>query len=216
MKRKYKVIIFDLDGTLIDSLHIHFLAFKNLLLEHNIKVSDTHLKELIGMPTVTILKELKKKYKFDYNIQELREERRYHYFKLLGNRNIVFPGVKSALKRLHANYKIAVATGSSKVIFVHSTDKEFQELFDVVVTINDVRKGKPDPSQFILTAHKLHFKPNECVVVGDSIYDAIAAKSAEMDFIGVSAGYSSRKKLLEYGAIKVIKFVTELEKFLRT
>lgn len=214
MEGKYKLIIFDLDGTLIDSLHYHFLAFKDLLLEHNIRVSDPHLKKLIGMPTVSILKELKRKYKFEENIQDLREERRYHYFKFLGNRDIVFPGVKKALKRLRLKYKIAVATGSSRVIFSHSTDKEFQGLFNLVVTINDVRKGKPNPSQFILAAHKLHVKENESVAVGDSIYDGVAAKSAGMDFIGVSVGYSSEEKLKEYGAVKVIKSVTQLEKVL--
>ncbi len=208
--REYRAIIFDLDGTLINSLPYHSLAFKDLLLEHSIRIHDSRLRRLIGMPTTDILKELKRTYGFKENVQDLREERRYHYFKFLGNRNISFPRVLSTLKKLRLNHKLAVATGSSKVIFTHSTDKDFQELFDFVVTINEVKKGKPHPGQFILAAHKLHIPIKECLVVGDSIYDAIAAKRAGMDFFGVATGYTSRQILLGYGALEVLDSAANL------
>ncbi len=207
---RYRAIIFDLDGTLINSLPYHLIAFKDLLLEHNIRIHDGRLRRLIGMPTTDILKELKKAYGFKENIQDLREERRYHYFKFLGNRNIVFPGVIPTLKKLRLNYKLAVATGSSKVIFSHSTDKDFQELFDFVVTINEVKNGKPHPGQFIFAAHKLHIPIRECLAVGDSIYDAIAAKRAGMDFFGVATGYNTRQRLVDYGALEAVNSVNEL------
>ena len=214
MKQKYELIIFDLDGTLIDSLPYHFLAFKDLLLEHGIKINDDYLKKLIGMPTADILQNLQKKFKFSENVQDLREERRFHYFKFLGNRDIVFPGVKETLTKMNPHYKLAVATGSSKIIFSHSTDREFQKIFDLIVTINNVKKGKPHPAQFILAAKKMRVKPKECVIVGDSIYDVLAAKRARMDFIGVTTGYNSRRKLVKYGATKVVDSVKELGKVL--
>lgn len=212
--KKYRAIIFDLDGTLINSLPYHFLAFKDLLLEHDIRIDDNHLKKLIGMSTTDILKELKKKYKFRENVQDLREERRYHYFKFLGRRNIVFPGVTETLRKLRFNCKIAVATGSSKVVFMHSTDRDFQDNFDIVATINDVKRGKPYPEQFFYVARKFHVKPKECLVVGDSIYDAMAAKHAGMDFIGVTSGYNKASILKRYDAVNVIKSVNELPKIL--
>ena len=215
MNKKYELVIFDLDGTLIDSLPYHFLAFKDLMLEYGIRIDDKHLKKLIGMSTNDILKDLKKKYKFKERIQDLREERRFHYFKFLGNRNIIFPQVRAALKKLHSSCQLAIATGSSKIILTHSTDKSFQELFDCIVSINDVRKGKPDPDELFLAARKLHAVPKKCLVVGDSIYDAIAAKSGGMDFIGVTTGYNKRQKLFKYGAIKVIDSIAELEKILK-
>ena len=212
--KKYNAIIFDLDGTLINSLPYHFLAFKDLLLEHNIRIEDSYLKKLIGMPTAAIFSELKKRYKFGGNVPDLREERRYHYFKFIGQRDIVFPGAMATLRKLRFNCKIAVATGSSRVIFTHSTDKDFQGMFDFVATINDVKKGKPYPEQFLYTAKKLHARPEECLVIGDSIYDAIAARKAGMDFIGVLSGYNKKSELIKEGAINTIHSVNELAKLL--
>lgn len=214
MAIRYKAVIFDLDGTLINSMPYHFLAFKDLLLEHDARIPDNHLKKLMGMPTTDIFRELKKKYRFGENVQDLREERRYHYFKFLGRRNIVFPGVLKTLQKLRMNCRIAVATGSSRIIFLHSTDKDFQDVFDFVATINDVKRGKPYPDQFLYAARKLHVKPKECLVVGDSIYDAIAAKKARIDFIGVTTGYTKKNVLYRHGAIKVLKSVNELTKIL--
>ena len=211
---KYKAVIFDLDGTLINSLPYHVLSFKDLLLERGVRVDDNYLKKLIGLPTEVILKELEHKYRIKENIHNLREERRYHYFKFLGKRDITFPGVKKFLGELRLDYKLAVATGSSKVILIHSTDKDFQGLFDVVVTINEVKKGKPSPEQLFLAVKRLKVKKQECLFIGDSIYDAIASKTAGIDFIGVTTGYIQSKEFKENSVIKVLSSVKELKKIL--
>ena len=213
-EKKYKAIIFDLDGTLINSLPYHLLAFKDLLLEHGVRIDDAHLKDIIGLSTGKILVDLKKKLKFKESVQDLREERRYHYFKFLGNRNIIFPGAKKLIEKLRLDYKVAIATGSSLATVVHSTDKDFQILFDYICTINDVKEGKPHPEQILKVAKKLKVKPSECLMIGDSVYDAIAARRAKMDFIGVLTGFTSKESLKKEGAIKVLKSVNELRKIL--
>lgn len=217
MKRgeKYKAIIFDLDGTLIDSLHYHFLAFEDLFLERGIKLSKKHLKHLIGLPTEDILKEIRKKHTFKGTIVDLVEERRYHFFKFVGTKKIIFSGTKKLISNLSKKYKLGIATGSSYVVFSHTSDKSFQEKFECVTTINDVKKGKPNPEQLLRTAKKLKVKPNECLFIGDSSYDAVAAKRAKMDFIGVLTGYEPRKSLVKEKTIAVLKDVTKLEKFLK-
>jgi HAD superfamily hydrolase (TIGR01509 family) len=200
-----KAVIFDLDGTLINSLPYHFLAFKDMLLEHGIRIDDRHLRKIIGMSSSDILKELKRKHGLGGSVQDLREERRYHYFKFLGNRDITFPGVKRMLRELRLTHKTAVATGSSLVTFTHSTDKDFQGSFDAIVTINDVKRGKPHPDQLLLAAKRMRVKPKDCVMVSDSLYDGIAAGRAGMRFIGVTSGYTSRKELESAGAVAVIR-----------
>jgi len=212
--QKYDAIIFDLDGTLIDSIPYHILSFKDLLLEKGIRVDNTYFKRLVGLPTEAILKELKKKYNIRETVLDLREERRYHYFKFIGRKNIVFSGIQKTLTDLRFNYKLAVATGSSKIVFKHSTDRDFQELFDRVITINDVKKGKPNPEQINLALKKLRVKKNKSLFIGDSIYDAQAAKRAGVDFIGVTTGNTPKKDLLSNGAKKVISSINELKKIL--
>lgn len=217
-REEIKAIIFDLDGTLINSLPLHELAFKDLLLEHGIRLEENHLRKLIGLSTRLILKEIKKKYKLKQNVEDLREERRYHYFKFLGRKSIVFPGAQKILEDLRLNYKIAIATGSSFVTFSHSTNLEFKSLFDAIVTINDVSKerGKPYPDQLLLAAKKIHVSPKNCLVIGDSIYDAIASKRAKMRFLGVTTGFTSKQELVKKGAFKVMKSLSEIKTILKT
>jgi len=214
IKKKYKAIIFDLDGTLIDSLPYHVLAFQDLFLEHNIRIDEDEMKKLVGLSTSNILKLMKQKYKFKENVQDLREERRYHYFKFLGRKNIVFPGLQKNLEFLRLKYKMAIATGSSRVTFEHSTDRDFRELFDATVTINDVRFGKPHPHQLLAAAKSIKTKSKDCLVIGDSIQDGMAAKRAKMDFIGVLTGYTSEKDLKKQGAIRILKSARDLSKAL--
>jgi len=212
--KKYKAIIFDLDGTLINSLPYHLIAFKDLMLERGFRVPDRDVQRMFGRPSKEIFKFLMKKYKFKGNIEDLREERRYHYFRFLGTKNIVFPQVIETLVKLRLKYKVGVATGSSYVTYSHSTDRDFQSLFDFTSTINDVKRGKPFPDQLLYVMKKLNVKPDECLVVGDSVYDGIAAKKAQADFIGVTSGYTSAKELKKYGPLIVLKSVNELGKFL--
>lgn len=215
MATKIKAIIFDLDGTLIDSMNYHFLAFKEMLLEKKIRVPDALLRKLVGKSTEEILKALKKKYHFKQRPEDLRQERRYHYFMLVGKKNIVFPHAIETLKKLRLNYKLAIATGSSQIVLNHSAPKELQELFDTIITINDVQKGKPAPDIFLLAAKKLKAKPEQCLAIGDSIYDAIAAKKAKMRFIGATTGFTSKKELQKYSPIKIIPMISKLEEAMK-
>jgi len=210
--KKYQAIIFDLDGTLIDSMPYHLRAFQELLAERKIKVSEKKLKEMMGMSTAKILEYFKKKYKLKDNVADLREERRFHYFRILGKRNIVFSGVSETLKSLKSKYKLAIATGSSYVTLTHSVKKSFLDLFDEIVTINDVKNGKPNPEQLLMAAKKMKIKKENCLVVGDSIYDGIAARRAGIDFIGVTTGFTSEKELKKFGAIATIKKIRGLKK----
>jgi HAD superfamily hydrolase (TIGR01549 family) len=214
--KKYKVIIFDLDGTLIDSLPYHFLSFKNLFKDKGVKVNEKFLKSIIGLSTNTILTRFKKKYHVNDDLIGLREERRYEYFKLLHGKDISFPGVYKALYNLGKKYRLAIATGSSRITFRHSTSKDIQKLFSAVVTIVDVKFGKPNPEPLLLVCKKLNVCPCDCLMIGDSIYDAKAAKRAKIDFIGVSTGYSSVKTLKKNGAIKVLNSAVFLEKYLKS
>lgn len=209
---EYKAIIFDLDGTLIDSMPYHVKAFIELFRRREIKIKFLEFDNLAGRPTKEILEILLKKYKLKENIPKLREERRKIYFNLVDGKKIYFPGVIKTIIKLKKKYKVAIATGSSKSSFSHSVNKKFDDLFDTEVFVDDVKRGKPSPDELLFVAKRLGIKPSECLMVGDTIFDQIAAKKAKMDSIGVLTGKSKRKDLLKAGAKYVLESVNELDK----
>ncbi len=212
--KNYKAIIFDLDGTLIDSMPYHFLAFKETLKEHGVSMGDATLKHFMGSSTKKILQNIKNVYPFEGNVDDIREERRYHYFKALKRKNIIFPSVEKMIKSLKKNYKVAIATGSSRVTTRYSVSKRFMNLFDTIVTINDVRREKPYPDQLLLVARRLKISPQECLMVGDSSFDVLSANRAKMDCFGVLTGFTSKKELVNAGAKNVFSSILGIHKYL--
>jgi HAD superfamily hydrolase (TIGR01509 family) len=212
MKNKYSTLIFDLDGTLIDSMPPHIKAFEKIYLVRGIRIETKEIMHLIGLPAAEIIKFLNKKHKVKENVLKMRDERRDYFFEFIKNKELTIKGVKQTIKKLSKNYKMAIVTGSSRKSYLGSTDKEFQKIFDYVVCVDDVKRAKPAPDELILAMKKLKVKPSECLMTGDSIFDQIAAKRAKMDSVGVLTGYTSAVKLKKAGAKFVIKNVNELNK----
>jgi|SRR3989344_2149342 len=210
--KKYKAILFDLDGTLIDSLPWHVRAFHEILEERNIRIKREKLQAYMGKPTQIIFKELKNKHIIKENLSKLREDRRYHYFSLVGKRELLFPNTIQILKRLKKEYKIGLVTSSSNLIYKHSTPKELQDLFETTITIDNVKHGKPNSEPLIKAARQLKLNPKECAYVGDAIFDMQAAKKSGMFAIGITTGYTNAQQLKNAGANKVIKNLKELIK----
>jgi HAD superfamily hydrolase (TIGR01509 family) len=169
----------------------------------------------MGISSESIWKIFKKKYKIKQKIKKLREERRYEYFKVLGTKNILYKFTLPTLHALKKQYKLVIATGSSKISLIHSVPKNFTNNFDFVITIDDVKNSKPNPEQLILVMKKTRVKPEETLMVGDSIYDGLAAKRAGVDFVGVRTGYTSKKLLYHAGALIVLRSIKKLPKFLK-
>lgn len=209
--KKYSAIIFDLDGTLVNSVPPAIKSFLKLLQVRNME-TDININPFLGSPTIRILKFMKKEYGLKGNLKDLRNERRRYFFEMIKSKKLLFPGVENTLKNLNKKHKIAVATGSSYGTMSQILPKKVMELFDIVVTIDDVKEGKPDPEQLLLVCKKLKIKSKECLMVGDSIFDQIAAKRAGMDSIGVLTGITTKKDLLNAGAKHVFKNVNELNK----
>lgn len=145
MRNKIKGIIFDLDGTLIDSLPLHVKSFIEIMKEQGITVQRREIEKMMGLPTSEIFRILQKKYGLKGRIKDLREERRRRYFRALGRRNIVFPGVIKKLKELKSRYKLALATGSSRLVFSRSALKNFMNYLIQLLRWMRLREGNHGP-----------------------------------------------------------------------
>lgn len=212
--KKYSAIIFDLDGTLINSIPYHVKAFEKLYSIRKIKIGIEEVKNLMGLPAAEIINFLNKKYKIKENVLAMRNERRDYFFELIRNKDIAIKGIRKTVQKIRKNYKTAIVTGSSRKSYLGSTDKEFQKEFDYVVCVDEVKRAKPAPDELLKAAKKLKVKPSECLMIGDSVFDQLAAKRAKMDSVGVLTGYTSSKDLRKAGAKYVLESVNELGKIL--
>lgn len=108
--------------------------------------------------------------------------------------------------------KKAVASSSpGKNVEFMLKNPGLDEYFDIIVTMEDVKEAKPNPRIFQLAAEKLGVKPEECIVIEDSIHGIKAGKTAGMKVIGVQTGFRTQEELEKAGADLVVEDLEGLE-----
>jgi HAD superfamily hydrolase (TIGR01509 family) len=178
--------IFDLDGTLAASMHLHYRAWKKALADHGAKVDFTWdlfishagrgTEQFIGLLNVHHGEKLNPAQVARAQDAVLAEI--HHTVEAV-------PEVLAFAQKLKADGKhIAIASGGTRDA-VNRTLHYIgaSHLFEVVVTINDVSRGKPAPDTFLEAAKRLGVQPGECVVLGDSVLDVEGAKAAGMAWV---------------------------------
>ena len=200
---KKKIILFDLDGVLIDSKKNMFRAWKMVQKKHNIKTKFNKYFENIGIPFQEILKKLKIK----KNIKKIEKTYKDESSKSL-NQIKTFPGVINFLKNLKKNkIKIGIVTSKDKGRTLMIT-KKLQVNFNVIVCPSKKLRGKPYPDQINKALNKFSENKKYICYVGDTQIDSIAAKRAGVEFIFASYGYGSGRHKAK------INKISELKKFL--
>ena len=191
----FSAIIFDHDGTLVDSEGIHYNIWRELLsTDFGIKFSkQEYLNHHCGVPTLQNAETIVQQYALDLNAQQLyqRNTQAMHAW-LSENSFPLFATAKPALDQCrNAGLKIGLATGASNTE-ANATLKghELAEYFTAVTTKDDVEHTKPAPETYLLTAHKLGVEPQACIAIEDSSTGIASAKAAGMVCIAVSNDYS--------------------------
>jgi HAD superfamily hydrolase (TIGR01509 family) len=127
----------------------------------------------------------------------------------------LFEGAKTLLESLRGKVKLALASMSNREFVDHMLNvMKIQEFFDVVLTVNEVHKSKPDPEIFLKCALKLKSKPEKCVVVEDSIFGVEAAKAAKMGCIAVLTGVYSKEELEKANPDLIVNSLRERDEIL--
>jgi HAD superfamily hydrolase (TIGR01509 family) len=199
-----KGAIFDLDGVLADSHPAHFRAWKRLLNSIGTTIQDQDVDFILeGRKRQEILEhflgKLNDKQLDDYGRQKeafFREE----------SKNIeAIAGVRELLQKLTlASFPLAVAScGTRGRVNQLLEQLDLRTYFQVVITGDDVKDGKPDPSIFLLAAERYGVAPKDSLCLEDSVSGIKAAKAAGMKCIGVAKG-ARRALLLEVGADRVV------------
>lgn len=177
-----KAILFDHDGTLVDSEVTHFQLWKEVLEKHNVELSEQGYKDFhSGTPTPRNAEILVEKYKLAITPKALAEEKEKltHAF-LEKNTFTLMPGSLATIQHFYKmGLKLGVVTGAG-CFGVSSTlqGHQLEQYFNVITTGEDVAKSKPDSAVYLLAMKRLGVKPNECVAIEDTengIRSAIAA-----------------------------------------
>jgi HAD superfamily hydrolase (TIGR01509 family) len=199
--------LFDLDGTLIDSVYTHVRAWDLALREEGIELSVWRIHRKIGMSgglfTHQLLRELGRPID-DATMQRLRARHAEHFL-ALSSEVVPLPGAVDLLRTLTAlDLPWAIAT-SGRIetaranLAILGVDRDGA----VVVTRDQVNYAKPDPDLFVEAARRLGTSIQGSYVIGDSIWDMIAAARCGALGIGLLSGGYGREELMDAGALRV-------------
>ena len=185
--RKFSAVIFDLDGTLVDSEPLYLEADQKIFRPLGIIVEAEHKKPYTGLSSHCFLADIKKQYDLSISVEELLTRKNAAYMEMARKRTHVFPEMRIFVHLLKEHgYPLAVASGSSKeVIDAVLEAADLLTYFDVTLSSSQVKKGKPAPDVFLEAARLLNTPPQACLVMEDSRYGVEAAKNAQMSCIAI-------------------------------
>jgi len=183
----YKGLIFDLDGTLIDSMPAHFEAWCAALAEHGSPgiFPEDVFYAMGGRPTKDIVEILNGEMNLNLDPDAVSMSKKAAYLEHLDKIEIIAP-VLDFVKANHGKTPMAIATGGSREVAQKVIEKlEIDQYFQTMVTADDVSCGKPDPEVFLKAAQAIGIPPEDCVAFEDAAPGILAAQTAGMKVVTV-------------------------------
>lgn len=181
-----KALIFDMDGVLVDSMPFHAAAWKKAFLDMGMEIQDRDIYAIEGsnprngLPLL-IRKARKEPEAYDFEtITSIYRQEFKRIFELKA-----FDGMKECLEVLRSRFLLSVVSGSDHLIVHEIIDNLFPEVFDIVVTGDDIKNPKPYPDPFLKAVELLNVQREECIVIENAILGVEAAKKAEIYCIGI-------------------------------
>ncbi|MFI9469258.1 HAD family hydrolase [Streptomyces sp. NPDC052492] len=181
-------VVFDLDGTLVDSEPNYFEAGRRTLAEHGVPdFSWAEHERYVGISTRETVTDWRSRYGLSASVDELVAVKNRHYLELARTKTEVFPQMRTFVERLAGEgVPLAVASGSSaEAIDAVLSGTGLDAYLRTVVSADEVLHGKPAPDVFLEAARRLGAQPADCVVVEDAAPGAAAAHAAGMRCIAV-------------------------------
>jgi len=203
-----KAILFDLDGTLIDSAPDLASAINHMLVTiGREKMSPDIIRTWVGNgASILVQRGLSGKIDIDNSLDPILVEKALaifieYYAKHICIDTVTYPRVRSTLKILKAKgYRLAIVTNKPYHLIQPILDGlELNGLFEYLLGGDSLIKRKPDPLPLLHTCEKLGVSVDECVMVGDSKNDILAANAANMQSIGLTYGYNYGEDINEHG-----------------
>lgn len=220
-----KALLFDLDGTLIDTNTQHARAFELAFRDCGYFVPADRIEIEIGKGSDQLIPDLLGANAADKDEDALKEAWERHFLEIIAQEKVAV--CKGALELLHEckrkGLRLALATSGAESVLEYlekASGVEWRREFEIVTTSKDAPHSKPTPHILLAALEKLGLAGTECAMVGDTPYDALAARGAGVACIGVETGGHTADDLREAGCRAAFKdpaeFLTHLDETLQT
>jgi pyrophosphatase PpaX len=183
---KFSALLFDLDGTLLDSFSTHFEAYRVMFSRFGIEMSEQiffasyspnwyHTYQAFGLP------------------EDVWEVANSHWIEAVNALpQKLFPGVVETLARLSKSYELGIVTSGSKNRVLRDLESTgIKSFFRVIITGDDIKRPKPDPEGLELALSRMELLPGEALYIGDSHADYEMARAANVHFLGIPSAFAS-------------------------
>ena len=214
-----RAVIFDFDGVITDSEILHLRAFNRVLAQHDIEITTKdYYKEYLGLTDVDCFKLLIHQGLLEaeqQQIENLVKQKNLIFEEMAKTEGQIIEGVRDFLQMLKENnVPMAICSGAVRAeIELILEQARLSPFFAVIVSAEQIKKGKPHPEGFLLTLQKLNSNvtdpilPNQCIVIEDSHWGLKAARAAQMHTIAVTNSYDADQLSM---AEKIVTCLSEL------
>ncbi len=206
-------VLWDVDGTLVDTAELHFAAWVRLCEDHGRPFTRADFAATFGRRNPEILRYL---FGTRFNDTEIAAlgDRKEDYYKAAARHGVeLLPGVQPLLEGLHAaGFRQAIGSSAPRgnldlILGLTGT----AGLFEAVVSSEDTQRGKPDPQVFLVAAERVGVEPRRCLVVEDAVAGVQAAKAGGMKCLAVAfVGHHPPASLQAAGADRVVRTLEEV------
>jgi beta-phosphoglucomutase family hydrolase len=182
--------IFDLDGTLVDTMPLHYRAWNRAMQQAGLKeeLSEDLFYSLGGVPTRGVAKIFAEHYGLVIDVEKVFHRKEALFLELRSEMKLIEAVVAFARSAVARGIPVSVASGGPRDIVRHTLElMHLRDLFPVVVTPEDVTHGKPAPDMFLLAAKKMSVPPLQCLVFEDAEPGIQAAEAAGMKWVRVDS-----------------------------
>ncbi len=210
---RVRALIFDLDGTLVDTVYAHVLAWQRALAEVDLQIESWKIHRRIGMSGGLFARAVAREVGRPLTPEEVNAIQLRHgelYRELLPQRRPLPGAVKLLAELRESGIAHGIATSGRRPEIDASLDALGVGSDTVVVERGRVQRAKPEPDLFLSCSEQLGVPPDECYVVGDAVWDLLAARRAHMLSIGLLSGGYGEDELIRAGAFRVYRDAEEL------